>query len=122
MSGLFLKNEHRASIRDSGENLRMNYQKEALPDGFFRISSTSSMTEETILPGILKNHETRKGRYGLLVVEVGALQFVWEDDGQVLDADPGHPIVIFPEKRHHVKLGGKVRFFIEFYEKPRASI
>lgn len=80
------------------------------------------MTEQTILPGILKNHETREGRYGFLVVESGALQFVWEQEGLVLDADPGHAIVIFPEKLHHVKITGKVQFYIEFYERPRASV
>ncbi len=100
----------------------MSYQNETLPGDVVKISSTSIMTEETILPGILRNHETRKGRYGLLVVEKGALQFVWEDDGQILDAVPGHPIVISPEKLHHVKLTGKVQFFIAFYERPRPSV
>ncbi|VAX25790.1 hypothetical protein MNBD_NITROSPIRAE01-306 [hydrothermal vent metagenome] len=100
----------------------MNYQDETLPENVVKISSTSMMTEQTILPGILKNHETRKGRYGFLVVEEGALQFVWEEGGEVLDADPGHPIVIFPEKLHHVKLTGKVQFYIEFYEQVRKSV
>ncbi|NOY84802.1 MAG: DUF1971 domain-containing protein [Nitrospirae bacterium] len=100
----------------------MNYQNKTLPENVVKISSTAMMTEETILPGILKNHETRKGRYGLLVVEEGALQFVWEDDGQILDADPGHPILIFPQKLHHVKLTGKVQFFIAFYERRRPSV
>ncbi len=100
----------------------MNYQAETLPEYLVKISSTSNMTEETVLPGILKNHDLRKGRYGLLVVEEGALQFVWEKESEVLDADPGHPIVIFPEKLHHVKITGKVQFYIEFYERPRLSV
>ena len=45
------------------------------------------------------------------VVEEGSLQFVWEDEeGNFLDADPQHPIVIFPERFHHVTITGKDAF------------
>ena len=97
----------------------MNYQNETLPEGANKIGSTPSMTEETVAPGILKKHLAPKGKYGYLVVEEGALEFVWEDDEEnVLDADPEHPIVIFPERFHHVSIKGKVRFRVEFYEVP----
>ena len=79
----------------------MNYQKAALPEGAVKVGSTPSMTEETVVPGILKKHLAPRGKFGYLVVEDGALQFVWEDDANnVLDADPEHPIVIFPERYH----------------------
>ena len=95
----------------------MNYQNETLPQGARKIGSTPAMTEETVVPGILKKHLTAKGRFGYLAVEEGALQFVWEDDVEiVLDADPEHPVVIFPERFHHVAITGKVRFRVEFYD------
>jgi len=95
----------------------MNFQNESLPEGASKIGSTPTMTEETVVPGILKKHLAPRGRFGYLVVEEGALQFIWEDDPEnALDADPGHPIVIFPERFHHVKITGKVRFRVEFYE------
>lgn len=95
----------------------MNYQNETLPPGAKKIGSTPTMTEETVVPGILKKHLSPRGRFGYLVVEEGALQFVWEDDVQnVLDADPEHPIVIFPERFHHAAITGRVRFRVEFYE------
>jgi len=94
----------------------MNFQDEALPVQAAKVGSTPSMTNETVVPGILRKHLAPKGKYGLLVVEEGALQFVWEDDEvNVLDADPNHPIVIFPERYHHVVLGDPVRFRVEFY-------
>jgi len=75
------------------------------------------MTQDTVVPGILKKHLAPKGKFGYLVVEEGSLQFVWEDEpDNVLDADPGHPIVIFPERFHHVSITGKVRFRVEFYK------
>ena len=95
----------------------MNFQNESLPDKAIKVGSTPSMTEETVVAGILKKHLAPKGKFGYLVVEEGSLQFVWEDDeNNVLDADPEHPIVIFPERFHHVSITGKVRFRVEFYK------
>ena len=95
----------------------MNYQNATLPAGAVKAGSTPGMTEETVVPGILKKHLAPKGKFGYLVVEEGALQFVWEDDeDNVLDADPDHPIVIFPERYHHVSITGPVRFRVEFYD------
>ncbi len=100
----------------------MNYQNDKLPDGAKKVSSTPSMTEETVVQGILKNHLAPKGKHGLLVVEEGALQFVWEDDkDNVLDADGEHQIVIYPERFHHVIITGKVKFRVEFYEVPEGD-
>jgi tellurite resistance-related uncharacterized protein len=95
----------------------MNYQNETLPQGAKKIGSTPTMTEETVVPGILKKHLAPKGRFGYLVVEEGALQFIWEDDADnALDANAEHPVVIFPERFHHVKITGNVRFRVEFYD------
>lgn len=95
----------------------MNYQNARLPEGAIKVGSTPSMTEETVVPGILNKHLAPKGKFGYLVVEEGSLQFVWEDEeDNVLDADSEHPIVIFPERFHHVSITDKVRFRVEFYE------
>ena len=95
----------------------MNYQNATLPEGVVKVGSTPSMTEETVVPGILKNHLAPKGKFGHLIVEEGFLQFAWEDEeDNVLDADPDHPIVIFPERFHHVLITDKVRFRVEFFE------
>ena len=95
----------------------MNFQNESLPESAGKIGATPTMTEETVAPGLLKKHLAPRGRFGYLVVEEGALQFVWEDDADnVLDADPDHPIIIFPERYHHVSITGKVRFRVEFYD------
>ncbi len=95
----------------------MNYQNATLPERAIKVGSTPSMTEETVVPGILKKHLAPKGKFGYLVVEEGSLQFVWEDEeDNVLDADSEHPIVIFPERFHHVLITDKVRFRVEFYD------
>jgi tellurite resistance-related uncharacterized protein len=94
----------------------MNYQNEKLPSGATKTGSTPLMSQDTVVPGILKKHLAPKGKWGYLVVESGSLQYVWEDDIEnVLDSDPGHPIVIFPERFHHVVITGPVEFRVEFY-------
>jgi len=81
--------------------------------------TTPIMDEESIVPGILKNHMAPKGKCGLLVVEEGACQFIWEDDpDNPLDCDPDHPVVIFAERFHHVVITGPVKLKVEFYSMP----
>ncbi|MCG8563698.1 MAG: DUF1971 domain-containing protein [Desulfobacterales bacterium] len=97
----------------------MNYQNESLPRGATLAGATPMMDENSIAPGILKKHMAPKGKCGLLVVEEGACQFIWEDDPDTpIDCDPGHPVVIFPERFHHVKITGPVKLKVEFYSLP----
>lgn len=99
----------------------MNFQNATLPQGVELAGSTPVMDEHTIAPGILANHMAPKGKCGFLVVMEGACQFVWEDDPQnPLDCDPQHPVVIFPERFHHVEITGPVRLKVEFYSLPLA--
>ncbi len=100
----------------------MNYQNATLPETAEKVGSTKLMNQETVVPGILKKHLTPKGKWGNIVIESGSLQFIWEDDPEtIIDADPGHPIVIFPERFHHVIITGDVEFLVEFYLVPEVS-
>lgn len=95
----------------------MNHQNATLPEHAELAGSTKLMNQDTVVPGILKKHLAPKGKWGYLVVETGSLQYVWEDDpDNILDADPGHPIVIYPERFHHVIITGPVEFRVEFYK------
>ncbi len=99
----------------------MNFQNESLPAQAIKVGSTPAMTEETVVAGLLRKHLAPRGKIGFLVVEEGALQYVWDDaPDEVLDADPDHPIVIAPERYHHVVITGAVRFRVEFYQVPQA--
>ncbi len=100
----------------------MNYQNKNLPEGAVKVGSTPSMNQDTVVKGILKNHLAPKGKYGYIVVESGSLQFVWEDEEGVLDADENNPIVIYPERYHHVRIEGNVEFRVEFYEVDEAGV
>jgi tellurite resistance-related uncharacterized protein len=98
------------------EEYAVNYQNASLPEQAKLAGSTKLMNQETVVPGILKKHLAPKGKWGYLVVETGSLQYIWEDNPEnVLDADPDHPIVIYPERFHHVVITGAVQFRVEFY-------
>ncbi len=95
----------------------MNFQNDTLPGGAVKVGSTPSMTQDTVLQGLLQKHLAPKDIYGYLVIESGSAQFVWEDDADnVLDADPDHPVVIYPERFHHVVISGPVQLRVEFYK------
>lgn len=94
----------------------MNYQNEPLPEGAEKVGSTPLMNQDTVVPGILKKHLAPKGKWGYIVVESGSLEYVWEDTpDEIIHAAPGHPIIIFPERFHHVVITGPVEFRVEFY-------
>ena len=95
----------------------MKFQNMKLPSKENKIGETPWLTELTVLKPILNKHMAPKGKVGLIIVREGFLDYVWEDDlDNVLTCDKNHPIVIEPERYHHVIITGKVEFKIEFYK------
>lgn len=95
----------------------MKFQNLKLPHHNNKIGETPWLTESTVLKPLLNKHMAPKGKVGLVLVKEGSLEFVWEDDlKNVLTSDKDHPIVIEPERYHHVVITGKVEFKIEFYK------
>jgi len=96
----------------------MKYQLKVLPYGAVRTGMTPVFSEKTVPQTILCRHMAPKGKLARLLVLSGKMQFVWEDTGEVLDADLGHPVVIQAERYHHARLTGPVQFRVEFYDAP----
>ena len=95
----------------------MKFQNLELPLQENKIGETSWLTEVTVLKPILNKHMAPKGKVGLVIVKEGSLDYVWEDElDNILTGDKDHPIVIEPERYHHVIITGKVVFKIEFYK------
>ncbi|MEP3246411.1 MAG: DUF1971 domain-containing protein [Sneathiella sp.] len=88
----------------------------ALPDGAKRYSTSPIFNQETVPQALLKDHQTKAGVWGRLVVLDGSLDFIIPDRHPL-----AHPViapdfaVIEPEIIHHVSLKGPVRFQVEFY-------
>ena len=98
-----------------------HYQAAKLPANAKFSASTPVLTDTTVPSQILGKHMAPEGKCGMLVVLKGNLQLVWEDTGVIHDADPEHPVLIYPERYHHVQMDGPAEFRIDFYEIQRSG-
>lgn len=101
----------------------MRFQNLPLPNNDKKLGETDWLTEITVLKPILNKHMAPKGKVGVVVVKEGSLAFVWDDTpNDVITGDKNHPIVIEPERYHHVVITGQVVFKIEFYEDKESNV
>jgi tellurite resistance-related uncharacterized protein len=92
-----------------------------LPEGFRPYKRTTEFDEHTIPPGLLADHSTRRGVWGVIHVLAGRLSYIVEPPlAREMVVDAVHPAVIVPEVTHRVRPAGAVRFFVEFLRKPSA--
>jgi len=85
-----------------------------LPDKVTALRSTPVFTEETIPAGLLKDHATKEGTWGVIQIESGQLKYtIGEDEVHILTPDKFGTIE--PTVKHHVRAIGEVVFKVEFY-------
>jgi tellurite methyltransferase len=84
-----------------------------LPEGFASVRRTPTFDETSIPAGLLRDHTTKAGTWGLIHVEHGRLRFV--EAGRETVLTPGTPGVVLPEVAHAVEPIGEVAFFVEFH-------
>lgn len=83
---------------------------------FFR--KTPEFDQEIIPPGLLKDHATKDGVWGRIVILEGTLIYrpVLPDGNEhPVTLTPTRPGIVVPEMKHAVEPDGEVRFFVEFY-------
>ena len=91
----------------------------ALPPCAHPYKRTAMFSEGTVPAGLLKDHSTKGGTWGLIHVEEGRLRYAVTDprrepSERVLtpESEPG---VVEPTILHHVEPLGEVRFWVEFW-------
>lgn len=88
------------------------------PAGTEPYKRTPTFTEKTIPQGLLGDHSTKEGTWGLITVEEGQLRFMITDSRRpaaetiVVPAEPG---LVEPTILHRVEPIGGVRFHVIFY-------
>ena len=96
-----------------------------LPEGLHSYKRTPSFTEATVPAGLLGEHATKKGVWGLIRVEDGELGYVVTDNRREttreLLTSLTEPGVVEPTILHRVELVGPVRFYVEFLRAHDAS-
>lgn len=110
------KENHLLSCICASPKHKKHFQNAKLPGNAHYSASTPILSDTTVPRQILGKHMTPKGKCGFLVVLKGNLQLVWEDTGVIHDADPEHPVLLYPERYHHIQMDGPSEFRIDFYE------
>lgn len=86
-----------------------------LPTTVAPYQRTKTFTQDTVPRGLLADHATKAGTWGVITVLEGRLEYVIAETGETLILDTRTQGVVEPEARHHVTPLGEVSFFVEFY-------
>lgn len=79
---------------------------------------TPEFTELTVPKGLLKDHSTKTGTWGLINVIEGSLHYtVNYPETKTMELTKGQQGVVVPCMLHSVKPNGRVVFYVEFYLK-----
>lgn len=96
-----------------------------LPSGVVFYRRTPIFTETTIPAGLLSEHRTKEGVWGMIRVLEGALAYRVKDSRrppmQFMLTPKTIPAVIEPTIAHEVEPCGTVRFVVEFYHRGKIS-
>jgi tellurite resistance-related uncharacterized protein len=92
-----------------------------LPPGLTAYRQTPVFDEKTIPAGLLREHRTRAGTWGVITVVEGRLRFRSLDPPSEAMLSPGRPGIVAPEQPHEVAPDGSVKFFLEFYRAANAA-
>lgn len=87
----------------------------SLPPDVAAYKRTPEFTVAAIPAGLLKDHATKAGVWGVIHVLAGRLRYVVDEAGIDAVVTVGTRAVIRPQQRHRIApLTDDVRFFVEF--------
>ena len=87
-----------------------------LPDGLRPYKRTPVFTAETVPPGLLRDHATKPGVWGLIHVVSGEVIYRIALPKEEHLLAPGTLGVIEPDTPHSVEILGAGTFFVEFWK------
>ena len=87
-----------------------------IPECVAAYKKTPEFNESTVPAGLLKDHNTKEGVWGKIVILEGELEYtINEPEKEVLVLSKNFYGVVEPTVLHHIKPLGAVRFYVEFY-------
>ena len=86
-----------------------------LPPDVMPYKRTPTFDETTVPAGLLKDHATKAGIWGVIHVLAGELRYVVPTTGIDVVLDDDTQAVITPEQLHHVTPIGRVQFYVAFW-------
>ena len=112
-------------LTEAGRNSRIGQELECLkcdqfewPENLVSFQKMPEFDEQSIPKGLLKDHATKAGVWGKIILLEGSLLYRPEAlQGKAQTLTPLQPGIVVPEMKHEVQLNGPVRFYVEFYRK-----
>ncbi|MGD9730359.1 MAG: DUF1971 domain-containing protein [Nitrospiraceae bacterium] len=91
----------------------------ALPTSAAPYKRTPTFTEQTVPPGLLKEHTTKEGAWGRIVVLEGELMYrILKPQLEEILLSPDRCGIVEPQVPHEVEPLGTVQFYVEFLRVP----
>lgn len=89
-----------------------------IPADYVAYKRTPEFTEQTVPAGLLKDHRTKPGVWGVIHVVSGRLRYVIDEWNWDQNLSPAQSGIVIPELLHFVQPIGPVSFFVEFLRAP----
>ncbi|MEP6879062.1 MAG: DUF3565 domain-containing protein [Nitrosospira sp.] len=89
-----------------------------LPNSFIAYKKTPVFTEKSLPGALKKDHATRVGVWGKIIVAEGKLRYRVPALQADMELSPDKIGIVVPEVLHNVEPLGTIRFFVEFYKAP----
>jgi tellurite resistance-related uncharacterized protein len=109
-------------LTDEGRDARLGQtldcplcDRRQLPAGYASYKRTPLFTSASIPRGLLNQHRTKPGVWGLIHVQSGQLTFHETGGSEPSIVRAGEVAVVLPEIEHRVEPLGEVAFFVEFW-------
>lgn len=89
-----------------------------LPEDAVCYLSTPIFDEQSVPAGLTRNHTTKAGVWGRIVLLHGQLDYHVPAMTRTFPLSPDSPGIVPPEVSHRVQVTGPVRFQVEFWRRP----
>lgn len=86
-----------------------------LPNDISPYRRTPVFNMTTVPAGLLRDHQTAAGVWGVLHVFEGIVFFRWAEEAEETQIKPGEKWVIPPQTLHSVRLSKDAAFQVEFW-------
>jgi len=118
------KSGHDQVVTDATARRAISINPAVLPDGLDAYRRTDRFTETSVPSGLLRDHSTKAGTWGLIRVAKGRLRYRITDPRrpalETILSPETPPGIVEPTILHHVEPLGPVCFDVEFYRRVTA--
>lgn len=88
-----------------------------IPNNVSAYKKTPNFSQDSVPSGLLKNHKTKAGTWGKIIVLKGEIEYCIQTNPlEIIKLTSSNYGVVEPEQLHFIKPLGAVEFYVEFYK------